>query len=200
MMAPTSFSIFDFWFLICAILSRVVPPMNDPSSLEIEVKLRVDELEPLPTRLGGLGFAEWSPMQAEDSVLWDRGTELFERGCALRLRRYAGQAWLTFKGPKQDHPDLKVRPEHETRLADPEAMEAILEALGYRPVLRMTKSRAVWRRTDLVACLDETPFGRFLELEGEPDAIHAAMARLGLGREAIEPRSYPALYREAGLA
>lgn len=173
--------------------------MNPRSSLEIEVKLRVASLEPLYARLAGLGFVERQPLQAEESVLWDRGTELLERGCALRLRRYAGQAWITFKGPKQEHPDLKIRPEHETRLDDPAAMEAILAALGYGPVLRMAKSRSVWQGETLVACLDETPLGPFLELEGAPEAIHAAMTALGIGKDAIEPRSYPTLYQEAGI-
>ena len=173
--------------------------MGDRSAVEIEVKLRVQELESLRGRLAGIGFTETEILQPEESVLWDRGTELFERGCALRLRRYAGQAWITFKGPKQAHPELKIRPEHETRLDDPASMEAILDALGYRPVLRMTKSRAVLRRADLVACLDETPLGHFLELEGEPAAIRSAMAALGIGTDAIEPRSYPTLYREAGI-
>lgn len=173
----------------------------NPRSLETEVKLRVAALEPLAARLAELGFRERESLQPEESVLWDRGTELLERGCALRMRRYANQAWITFKGPKQDHPELKIRPEYETRLDDPAAMEAVLAALGYAPVLRMAKSRAVWRRGDgLLACLDETPLGPYLELEGEPEDIPAAMAALGIGKDSIEPRSYPTLYREAGLA
>lgn len=174
--------------------------MNPRPGLEIEVKLRVPALEPLAGRLAGLGFAECEPLQAEQSVLWDRGGDLLERGCALRVRRYAGRAWITFKGRKQDHPELKIRPEFETGIEDPEALEAILDALGYRPCLRMAKARALWRGPGLVACLDETPVGRFLELEGDEDRIRAAMADLGIGADAIEPRSYPSLYRDAGLA
>ena len=173
----------------------------NPHSLETEVKLRVAALEPLAARLAELGFGEREPLQPEESVLWDRNVELLERGCALRVRRYAGRAWITFKGPKQNHPELKIRPEYESRIDDPAAMEAVLAALGYAPVLRMAKFRAVWQRADgLLACLDETPIGRFLELEGEPDAIRAAMAAVGIGKDSIEPRSYPTLYREAGLA
>lgn len=174
--------------------------MNPQPGLEIEVKLRVPALAPLMPRLAALGFAENQPLQAEQSVLWDRGTDLLERGCALRVRRYAGRAWLTYKGARQDHPDLKIRPEFETGVEDPEALEAILAALGYQPFLRMAKDRALWRGPGLVACLDQTPLGCFLELEGDEDRIRAAMAALGIGAEAIEPRSYPALYREAGLA
>lgn len=174
--------------------------MNPAAGLETEVKLRVADLAAVGARLAELGFALRTPMQAEESVLWDRAGELLGRGCALRLRRYAGRAWVTFKGARIDHPELKIRPEHETAVEDPAAFAAILAALGYQPVQRMAKARAVRVREGLVACLDDTPLGAFLELEGAPEAIHAAMAELGIGPEAIEPRSYPALYREAGLA
>ncbi len=174
--------------------------MNPRARLETEVKLRVPDLESLKPRLRALGYVERSPLQTEQSVLWDRGEELLAQGCALRVRRYAGQAWLTFKGRKQEHPDLKIRPEFETLVDDPAALETILEALGFRPVLSMVKARALWDGPGLLACLDETPFGCFLELEGEAEAIPAAMAELGVAKDAIEPQSYPTLYREAGLA
>ena len=129
--------------------------MKPRSLLETEVKLRIPALAPLRPLLASLGFSERIPQQGERSVLWDRGTELFERGSALRLRSYAGRAILTFKGPKQPHPELKIRPEIETAVVDGEAMAALLRALGYTPVLEMEKSRSVWEREDLEACLDE---------------------------------------------
>jgi adenylate cyclase class 2 len=174
--------------------------MNPHARLETEAKLRIPDLESLKPQLLALGFVERTQLQTEQSVLWDRGRELLEQGCALRVRRYAGQAWLTYKGRKQEHPDLKIRPEFETLVDDPAALETILEALGYVPVLHMVKTRALWDGPGLLACLDQTPFGCFLELEGEAEAIHAAMAKFGIGKEAIEPQSYPTLYREAGLA
>lgn len=174
--------------------------MKHRPALETEVKLRIPALAPLRPMLASLGFSERISQQPEQSVLWDRGTELFDRGSALRLRSFAGNATLTFKGPKQPHPELKIRPEIETLVADHGAVARMLEALGYTPVLRMEKSRSVWDRDELEACLDETPFGCFLELEGDPAAIRLAMEGLGLGTDRIEPRSYPTLYRDAGLA
>ncbi len=166
--------------------------------LETEVKLRVPSTAALAPMLEALGFTLDSPAQEEVSVLWDRGSELRERGSALRVRRYGGGCLLTFKGPREPDPVLKIRPERETTVADAEALEAILGALGFAPVLTMVKTRAVWSREELEACLDETPFGCFLELEGDPQAIQLAMEGLGLGPDRIEPRSYAALYSEAG--
>ncbi len=174
--------------------------MEHRSPIETEVKLRVPTLAGMQARLESLGFIQTVPAQAESSQLWDRDDELMAQGSALRLRRFAGEAWLTWKGPKVPDALLKIRPELETEIADAEAAEGILRALGFRPVMEMVKTRAVMHRADLVACLDETPFGCFLELEGEAPAIRATMATLGLSPEAAERRSYPTLFREHGLA
>lgn len=173
--------------------------MNPQSPIETEVKLRIPTTEGWEARLTASGFRLEVPAQIERSVLWDRGSELLEHGCALRLRRYAGVSTLTWKGPKREDPVLKVRPERETSVGDAETMEGILRALGYTPVMTMEKVRALWKREDLVACLDETPFGCFLELEGHETAIRSEMTRLGLGPELAERRSYPTLFREHGL-
>ena len=174
--------------------------MNPHIPIETEVKLRIPSTGPLAPRLDQLGFRLDVPAQPERSVLWDRGTELLAQGSALRLRNYAGRSWITWKGPKMEDPLFKVRPELETPISDAGAMEGILRALGYAPVLTMEKIRTVWNRADLVACLDETPFGCFLELEGDPAAIRRTMEDLSLGPELAELRSYPTLFREHGLA
>jgi len=173
--------------------------MKQKSPIETELKLRIPATGPYRSLLEALGFHEVHPAQAEVSVLWDRDGELRAAGSALRTRSYAGQFRLTWKGPKIPDAMLKIRPEHETGLTDSSALEAILRALGYAPVLRMEKVRAVWERPELEACLDETPFGCYLELEGEPQAIRVAMEGLGLAPDRAEPRSYPELFAAHGL-
>jgi adenylate cyclase class 2 len=173
--------------------------MTPKSALETELKLRIPATAPFRPRLAAQGFTEVAAAQREQSTLWDREGTLLASGSALRTRSFAGTAILTWKGPKVPDALLKIRPERETPVADGEALEAILRALGFEPVLRMEKTRALWRRQDLEACLDETPFGCYLELEGEAQAIHGAMEGLGLTREQAEPRSYPELYRLHGL-
>ncbi|HJW08472.1 MAG TPA: class IV adenylate cyclase [Holophagaceae bacterium] len=168
--------------------------------METELKLRIPATEPLKSMLAALGFMERIPAQREESVLWDRGGELRASGSALRVRRYAGGVRLTWKGPRQPDPELKIRPERETAVADGDELEAILRALGFEPTLRMVKTRAVWEREELEACLDETPFGCFLELEGEPQAIRAAMEHLCLDASRIETRSYAELFEAHGAS
>jgi adenylate cyclase class 2 len=173
--------------------------MKHKPAVETELKLRIPATGPYRPLLEALGFHETIPAQPEVSVLWDRNGELRAAGSALRTRLFAGTSRLTWKGPKVPDAMLKIRPERETGIEDGEALEGILHALGFEPVLRMEKLRAVWERAELEACLDETPFGCYLELEGEPQAIRAAMEGLGLAPDRAEPRSYPELYEAHGL-
>lgn len=173
--------------------------MKQKSALETELKLHIPATAPVASRLPAQGFREVLPAQPEQSVLWDREGELRAQGSALRTRRYAGRVRLTWKGPKVPDALLKIRPELETGVEDGAALEAILRALGFAPILRMEKVRAVWEGAGLEVCLDEAPFGCFVELEGEAGAIHAALAALGLSPDAAETRSYPELYVAHGL-
>jgi len=173
--------------------------MKHKSAIETELKLRIPATGPYRALLEALGFHEVHPAQTEVSVLWDRDGELRAAGSALRTRTYAGQSRLTWKGPKVPDAMLKIRPELETGITDGSALEAILRALGYSPVMRMEKVRAVWERVELEACLDETPFGCYLELEGDPQAIRVAMESLGLAPDRAETRSYPELFAAHGL-
>ncbi len=170
--------------------------MKHAEHVEIEMKFRIPALEPARLRMEACGFAPVHAQGGEVSVLWDRDGELRGKGCALRLRRYGGRAALTWKGPRVPDPLLKIRPELETAVADPLAMEGILAQLGFSPAFEMRKSRSVWRRGPLEACLDETSFGCYLELEGTPEAIREAMGLLGLEEAQVEPRSYVTLFQE----
>jgi adenylate cyclase class 2 len=172
--------------------------MKHASHVEIEMKFRIPALEPPVRGLEAAGFTLLHPQGEERSVLWDRQGSLLAGGCALRMRRYAGRALITWKGPRVEDPLLKIRPELETAVEDPLALEGILAALGYAPVFSMVKSRSVWRRGALEACVDEAPFGCYLELEGTREEIREAMGQLGLAEDQVERRSYPALFQELG--
>lgn len=172
--------------------------MKHAGPLEVEVKVRIPSTGAFGALLLRAGFKETHAAAVEANRLWDRAGALQAEDCALRLRQYGDRATLTWKGARVADPRLKIRPELETAVADPAAMEGILRALGFVPVLEMVKTRAIWTRGGLEACLDDTPYGSFLELEGERAAITEAMAELGLVPEQIETRSYAALYSGQG--
>ena len=114
----------------------------------------------------------------------------------MRVRRARGTAWLTLKEPAPGGGGVKHRHEYESEVADPDAIERVFEALGMVEQFRYEKYRRVYDVGDVVACLDETPIGCFLELEGSVDSVTAEVERLGLTMDNAVLASYPELYEE----
>jgi len=122
-------------------------------------------------------------------------------GRELRLRRSGDESWLTAKAPPFDAATAS-KEEFETAVADPDAMAAILAALGYVPRARLTKrcrrfhdAFAGLALSVAVVTVDFDP-RTFVEIEHlaatEPDAqaalatIRAYAAGLGLSVECAE--------------
>jgi len=167
-------------------------------SLEVEIKLAVASAAEGLERLQRAGFTPLHERAFEANTVFDTAAlELIQSGRLLRLREFRGEALLTFKGPPEPGPH-KTRREVETRVEDGGAMQAVLEALGYRGVFRYEKYRTAFGRAGGAghAFLDETPIGCFLELEGAPEWIDATAAELGFARGDYITLSYGSLYRE----
>lgn len=162
--------------------------------VEREIKIPVDDLDELRQRLIELEAERSSPLAFEDNWLWDRGEELASHGCILRLRQDRLGARLTFKGKAAFEGATKVRREHETRVQDHEALQGILEALGYRPVYRYQKRREEWQLGGITIALDHTPIGDYAEFEGA--GAEKVAQRCGLDPSGAEPRSYPEIYAD----
>lgn len=137
----------------------------------------------------------------EDNALYDLpGGVLAASGRVLRLRRYGGEAVLTFKGPTAGPSRHKVRVEEETRVADPARLEGILEGVGFVRAYRYQKFRTTFRLGSLDVALDETPVGTYVELEGDPDEIDRTAARLGFAPDAYELATYRELHERDAAA
>jgi adenylate cyclase class 2 len=66
-----------------------------------------------------------------------------------------------------------------------DVLERILRALALAPRYRYQKFRTIFDLDGLQLCLDETPLGCFIELEGAPEAIDRLAGRWG-----FEPDQY----------
>jgi adenylate cyclase class 2 len=162
---------------------------------EVEIKLPASDLEALRVRLRESGARLVRPRHFESNGLYDDSVgSVAERDCVLRLRKTPEGAVLTFKGPARFAGGVKIREERETAVSDPEALDRILNGLGYRLRFRYEKHREEWTLDRCVVALDETPIGGFVEVEGEPTAIRAVLSRLGLDPADALPYSYPDLY------
>ena len=137
----------------------------------------------------------------EDNVLFDRSGDTLESARKLlRLRRDGPAAILTYKAPVPGEHAHKVREEEETAVADPDALERILRGLGFSPVYRYQKYRTLYALDDLEICLDETPIGCFVELEGPAASIDRVAAEMGFDRDGYVIESYSELHRKLAAA
>ena len=161
------------------------------SRREIEIKLFFESPEEALRRLEVLSGRLAQPREFEDNIVYDRGHDpLKSAGKLLRLRRSGQTALLTYKAPVAGEHRHKVRQEEETVVEDPAAVEALLEGLGFRPIYRYQKYRTLFEVGDLHVCLDETPLGCYVELEGPPDQIDRAAEVMGISRDEYVLETY----------
>ena len=171
-----------------------------PMAIETEIKFRAGKLDELTARLRAAGFRVETPRTFETNVLYDTPDRAMRaRTEILRIRAYAGRWTVTHKripdsGVGEDR--HKHRVETETEVADGAVMAEVFESLGLVAAFRYEKWRTEW--TDGVGhcVVDETPIGDFAELEGTPEWIDAAAARLGVRPEAYMTLSYGRLYEQ----
>ncbi len=150
------------------------------SNRENEIKLAFPSPDTAIRKLLEAGAREVHARAFEDNVVFDlAGRPLMKSERLLRLRSFGGAALLTFKGPVPGEHRHKVKVEHETAIADADALRSILVELGFEAVYRYQKYRTTYALGGVEASLDETPLGTFVELEGPPDDVDRAAAALG---------------------
>jgi adenylate cyclase, class 2 len=155
---------------------------HEPGHVEVEIKLRPAALEAVVGMAAGLGFRVVQARAFERNTLVDTPeAALLKKGELLRLREFAGEAVLTFKGPSLADGKHKRREELETHVSSATATAALLERIGFLGTFRYEKYRTVYARPNDEGLLtvDETPIGPFLELEGSPEWIDRVAAELG---------------------
>ena len=161
--------------------------------IETEIKFRVDDLAGFAQRLEAGGFTLETPRAFESNVLYDTpDRRMRARTEILRIRGYAGRWTVTHK--RLPSPDAacnldrerhKHRVETETEVADGAALEEIFLSLGLISSFRYEKWRTEWSDGQGHCVVDETPIGNYAELEGSPEWIDRAAARLG-----VDPAQY----------
>jgi adenylate cyclase class 2 len=168
--------------------------------LEIEAKMKVDDLAALRRRLAAAG-AKRAGEYLETNTFYDTpGASLRRAGRGLRLRANrdvrTGRTThiVTFKGPRRAGP-LKKRMELEFAVDDPAAFARVLKELGFVVSIRFRKRRQSWKLRGCSVDLDQLPsLGCFVEIEGPGDRqIMRVRTILGLADRPLIVQSYAAL-------
>jgi len=161
---------------------------------EIEVKFLIADLPALLEKLQNLGALMLRPRMLEVNLRFDTSDmQLGKRAQVLRLRQ-DDQAILTFKSPGEIINGVISRTELEVIVSDLQTTRGILEALGFQVFMTYEKYRQNFQLNELVASVDEMPYGNFIELEGSsPEHVRATAALLGLDWDQRINLSYTAL-------
>lgn len=167
-------------------------------AIEIEKKYRLsgERRERVLRRLH-LVNAEFIASEFEENTLL-LGADLDPNVSVLRIRRVGNKAILTLKRRLPSTSSIKHQNEIETVVDDADALTAIFVDLGFRPGLVYEKRRAKWRIDKVEVVMDELPFGFFMEIEGEENAIAEAEHLLELEDVEPEEATYPELTRKLG--
>ena len=168
-----------------------------PVEIEKKYRLSKKQREEVLQRLPKIG----AKRQGEDfevNTLY-AGETLDVGRSVLRLRRVGKRGILTYKERFPTRSAIKHQREDETRVDDPDAMELILDALGFTPALVYEKRRETWRLGKTEIVIDELPFGLFMEIEGTEQGIRDVESKLAIKRLRAETATYPQLSLEHGI-
>jgi len=170
---------------------------------EIEVKLKVKNLQELEKKLVARGCILSTPIHQHDTVYSKNGNVsiwegLKEECIVLRIRRDGKGALFTLKQQRTHELD---NVEYETCVDNPEALHSALLLLGFTPGVEVRKVRRKGKLDNDEICLDEVEgLGGFIELErlADDDAnpenvaedLYQKLESLGLSRRDEEKRGY----------
>lgn len=164
-------------------------------ALETEIKFVDANLDRVRETLQVLGAERKGRWFERNLVFDDTGRTLRDRGVLLRLRRDRA-AVLTLKQPPEVEAEgVKTFVESETIVQDFDVMRDILEGLGYIVAFRYEKVREEWVYEGVHICLDNLPFGRFVELEGDREEILDLAEELRLSLDTSSTATYHELNR-----
>ena len=128
---------------------------------EIEVKLKVDDLAAVASKLEVLGCAISEPISQKD-IIFHKAAEKPPKNI-LRIREQQGKFIFTFKRNVKDELDCIER---ETVIADSTALQEIIKLLGFSELARVSKIRRKCSYKDYEICLDAVEgLGSFIEIE-----------------------------------
>lgn len=172
---------------------------------EIELKSVVTEPAALRQTLEDAGAVLRFHGMMRDRRL-DRAGELSARDHVLRVRRWideeggADVAEMAWKGPTTvNETGYKQRQEIEFSVDDGAAAIAMFSALGYTVVESIDRYVEVYDLEETLVRMEWFPrMDVLVEIEGEPEGIELAIARLGLDREACTAESLATFTRRFG--
>jgi adenylate cyclase, class 2 len=158
------------------------------SDQEREMKLYIRDSRALAERLRLSGAEEVREQTLEYNLRLDTPDgKLRKEGRLLRLRQ-DDRVSVAYKDQAEAHNGVIKRREIEFIADDFQVALKLFKALGYEEVVVYEKYRAIYRLGDVEVALDELPYGDFIEIEAQSNAlIEGVVQMLGLdGSKAVD--------------
>lgn len=162
--------------------------------IETEVKFFINDPDAIRQKMILLG-AETRGRFFEKNIRYeDTGNNLIKKKCLLRLRQ-DHQTTLTFKSPPvSEDREFKVNQELEVVVSDFQAMHQMLNELGFHKEQIYEKWRETLILEKAVLCIDQMPFGTFLEIESDKATIKTLAKKLNFKWENRIVHNYLGLF------
>ena len=169
------------------------------NKLEIEIKIKVDDLKKIRRKIIKLGFRTIAPYSFEHNILFDTKDERLKKNkLLLRLRKIEDKYIVTFKHPPEQSPDAshyKIREEKEIEVSDYENIKSIFTGLGFKVFFIYEKYREIFDNGNVKIMMDHTPIGDYIEIEGDAEGIDKTAAQLGYSKSDYITDNYMTLYK-----
>jgi predicted adenylyl cyclase CyaB len=154
---------------------------------EVELKAVVDDLAERKKKIEAAGASLSFEGKISDRRYDFASLELTGRDEVLRTRRYQSPAstrtYLDWKGPTEMRDGYKMREEITSSVEDFGSLEKILEKLGLQLTWEIDRDISQYELAGAVIRFETYPrMDVLVEVEGEPDAIEAAIEAIGLSR------------------
>ena len=173
---------------------------------EIEIKLKVSDLDGLEKKLTGSGCIFSEPIKQNDTIYSSKiNLDNFEKAreghITMRIRHEDDVAKLTLKQQQSNEMD---NIEYETEIEDPNEIHQMLLILGWKPLVEVKKFRKKGKMGEYEICLDRVEkLGNYIELEkltdddASPDEVRKelfeALKPFGLSEKDEETKGYDTL-------
>jgi adenylate cyclase class 2 len=180
----------------------VITEIDKNKNLEIEIKIRINNIETLREKIRTQDFCLVEHKTLEHNIVFDTKEQCLKKNkCLLRLRTKNKQNILTYKRPPVKalkSKNYKIREETEVEVSDFEKTKAIIQALGFDVFFIYEKYREVfkYKSGNVKIMIDQTPIGDFIEIEGSAEEIDHIASALGFTRKDYITANYYTLFRE----
>lgn len=160
---------------------------------ETEIKIKIDNIDKIKTKVLEMRAELFKKRALQVDEYFDKKNALEKSDQVLRIR---DNSILTYKGPKQKKQNMKIREEIEVMVDSGLYLKEILKKLGYTKTGAKEKYREAYIFQLTQICIDETPMGNFIEIEGSKQGVIDVAKKLGFSERNFITKSYTAMWKE----